>query len=284
MHLKGFFDDEQDTNTLYKEELHNKEKIFKYSINPPILHMVSIDYETVLDLELYKESDANIYFVVITPYDSGNNNLILERKGYSGNVFPELSNKLLYLSNKIDNISLRFYYNLIIYSRICEAICNAGISLESVEIDRDMLNTFVNKSLEFYGYNNYYFDCNIIFNIMHIYHEFYNDFIYGHNNEFNIGDMKGILVYNDKCVYLRMDENNIVGLTVALAFDIINSVRDEKSSIIEALSWILLTYKGYYVYEQDFTNDKRFLSEDLNNIWSNDKIKITPYNISQCFK
>jgi len=84
----------------------------------------------------------------------------LEQRGCSSNVFSIPDNRLKVISNKLDHLSLRFYYNLIILGRICEAICKAGISLESVDFNRDILNSFVNKSLEFYGYYDYNFDCN----------------------------------------------------------------------------------------------------------------------------
>lgn len=272
---------------------HNKEpistkRIFTCFIDPPNLHIAGDDYHTLLDLKLYKESDAAIYFVVTTRFDDINSVIPLEKKGYSANIFPELSNELLRLNNKIDDISLRFYYNLIIISRICEAICNAGISLRSVEFDRNSLNRFVNKSLEFYGYNNYDFDCNIVMNILHSNTEPYDDFvlnnIYGCKGEFNIGNRKGILGYTDRYVYLRMDTDTIVTLTIALAVDIMSTVKETSSSIIEALAWILLTSKGYYVHEQDFTNSRPFLSECLSAIWTEERSKITPDNFAQCFK
>ena len=145
----------------------------------------------------------------------------LEQRGCSSNVFSIPDNRLKVISNKLDHLSLRFYYNLIILGRICEAICKAGISLESVDFNRDILNSFVNKSLEFYGYYDYDFDCNIIMNVLHSNTESYDNFvlnnIYGCGEEFNIGSRKGILGYTDRYVYLRMDKDNVITLTVALA-------------------------------------------------------------------
>ena len=54
--------------------------------------------------------------------------------------------------------------------------------------------------------------------------------------EFNIGNRKGILGYTDRYVYLRMDKDNVITLTVALAVDIMNKVKEVSSSIKEALA------------------------------------------------
>ena len=279
---------EKEENITHNKKPTNKRRMFLGSLDQPTLHLTSDDYSTFLDLKLGKILNSDLCFLAINRSNDSTNDIPLEQRGCPSNVFSIPDNKLKVISNKLDHLSLRFYYNLIILGRICEAICMAGISLESVDFNRDILNSFVNKSLEFYGYYDYDFDCNIIMNVLHSNTESYDNFvlnnIYSCGEEFNIGSRKGILGYTDRYVYLRMDKDNVITLTVALAVDIMNKVKEVSSSIKEALAWILISSKGYYVHEQGFTNSRQLLYECLSAIWTEEKSEITPYNFAQCFK
>lgn len=266
-----------------KESIRNKER-FTANLEPPILRL-DTDYGSTLYLKLCENPDKALYFEANLRYRESGFSTRANHFGYSLNVFPELNNELKVMSNMLDDISLRFYYNLIILGRICEAICKSGFSIDDVEFDRDTLNNFVNKSLKFYGYYDYKFDCNIPMNILHSNTESYDDFlldnIYTCKEKFIIGDNKGVLGYTEKHAYLQMNKDNVITLIVSLAVDIMNTIKETSSSIKEALAWILLASKGYCVYEQNFINSRLFPS--FNN-WSDKEEKITPNNFAQCFK
>ncbi len=111
--------------------------------------------------------------------------------------------------------------------------------MDDIEFDRDMLNSFVNKSLEFYGYNDYIFD--YIAAIKSISSHtlsndgFILDRIVDRSKEFNIGDKKGILGYNETSIYLRMDKDSLTESLLSLGIPIMDVSEETSSSIREAL-------------------------------------------------
>lgn len=290
MTLFGNSRSKKDENIIPNVESIKSKKVFPHTLEPPTLRL-DTNYGSTLYLKLCKDSNKALYFEANLKYrESGPSNRE-DHFGYSANIFPALNRDLKLMSSefsRLDDTSIRFYCNLILLGRIYEAVCKSGFSMNDVEFDRDMLNIFVNKSLEFYNRNVYNFDCNVVLNILHSNMESYDNFIlnniYSCGEEFVVGDEKGILGCTEKYVYLRMDKDNVITLTVALAVDIINKVKEVSSSIRETLAWIFLASKGYYVHNQKFIN----VSLDLDNpIASSDfegKQQITPDNFAQFFK
>ena len=229
-----------------------------------------------------------LYFEANFKYRESDSSNRGDHFGYSANVFPELDNELKAMSNVLDNDLLEFYYDLIILGRIHEAACRSGYFMDDVEFDKDMLNSFVNKSLEFYGYHDCNFDCNVVLNILYTKTEPYDDFIlrniYSCGEEFVVGDKRGILGCTEKYVYLRMDKDNVITLTVALAVDIINKAKSVGSEIRETLAWILLASKGYYVHNKNFVTTLLGLNCLIVDSDFEGKQQITPDNFAQCFK
>ncbi len=290
MTLFGDSRSEKEENITPNKEPIKGKKIFSHTLEPPTLRL-DTNYGSTLYLKLCETPRKSLYFEANLKYSETSGCPQKDHFGYSANVFPELDNELKFMSitfSTLDDISLRFYYNLIILGRIYEALCKSGYFMYDVEFDRDMLNSFVNKSLEFYGYNDYIFDCNIVMNILHSNTEPYDDFIlnniYSCGEEFIVGDKKGILGCTEKYVYLRMDKYNVITLTVALAVDIMATAKRTSSSIREALVWILLASKGYYVHNQKFVNTTLDCDNAIENSDFENKQQITPDNFAQCFK
>jgi len=211
----------------------------------------------------------------------------LEQRGCSSNVFSIPDNRLKVISNKLDHLSLRFYYNLIILGRIHEAACRSGYFMDDVEFDRDMLNSFVNKSLEFYGYHDYNFDCNVVLDKLYINHESYDNHLMGIlyiQKEFVIVENKYTLGYTKTSVYLRLSEDDFATLSLMPAIGILNDYREISNTIREVSAWILLSSEGVYVYNQKFLNSQFTPDNKIPDLYFEGKQQITPDNFAQCFK
>ena len=59
---------------------------------------------------------------------------------------------------------------------------------------------------------------------------------------------------------------------------------ETSSSIREALAWILLSSKGYYVHNQEFVDTSLDYDNAIPNSDFEGKQQITPDNFAQCFK
>lgn len=293
MDLKRFsLGKEKETNsgtiTTHNKEPIKSKKIFPHTLEPPTLRL-DTDYGSTLYLKLCENSNKALYFEANLRYrDSGPSNRA-DHFGYSANIFPELDNELKAMSNVLDNDLLEFYYDLIILGRIYEAACKSGLSMDDMEFDRDMLNSFVNKSLEFYGYHDYNFDCNLAVSTLSKHTECYKDFLLKHlldhgEKEFIVGKNNYILGCTIIYVYLQLDKDTVITLSSSFAVNIMCCYKETSSSIKEALAWILLVSEGFYVYNQKFVNTKLHYNNEILEPILDRLEQITPDNFAQCFK
>ncbi|WP_305113421.1 hypothetical protein [Thomasclavelia cocleata] len=287
MTLFGDSRSEKEENITPNKEPIKGKKIFSHTLEPSTLRL-DTNYGSTLYLKLCEDSNKALYFEANLKYSETSGCPKIDHFGYSANVFPDLYNELKIMSHVLHGTSIRFYYNLIILGRIYEAVCKSGFSMDDIEFDRDMLNSFVNKSLEFYGYNDYIFD--YIAAIKSISSHtlsndgFILDRIVDRSKEFNIGDKKGILGYNETSIYLRMDKDSLTESLLSLGIPIMDVSEETSSSIREALAWILLSSKGYYVHNQEFVDTSLDYDNAIPNSDFEGKQQITPDNFAQCFK
>lgn len=265
-----------------KEPVRNKRKI-SHTLEPPTLRL-DADYGETLYLKLCKGTNRVLYFETNLRYSEVSGCPEKDHFGYSINIFPELDEELKVMSSKLENTLLHFYFNFIILGRIYEAICKSGFDIADIEFDRDSLNDFVNKSLEFYGYHDYKFDYNLVVSALSNSTEFYDN-ICDSKKEFTIGDRKGILGYTEKYVYLQIDKDNVVTLSSTFTANIMNTFKETNGILREILAWILMFSNFYYVHNQNFVNRKLAHSiVSIPNSRFSKEQKITPDNFAQCFK
>lgn len=294
MDLKRFSLGKERETKSYSMTTHNKEpikskKIFPHTLEPPTLRL-DTNYGSTLYLKLREDSNKSLYFEANLRYrDSGPSNRE-DHFGYSANIFPALNKDLKLLSSEfssLDDTSIRFYYNLIILGRIHEAVCKSGFSMDDTEFDRDMLNDFVNKSLEFYGYHDYNFDCDVVLDKLNIYHGSYDnhlmDILYI-QKEFVIVENKYTLGYTTISVYLRLSEDDVATLSLMPVIAIINNYIKISNTIREVSAWILSSSEGVYVYNQKFVNSQFTPDNKIPDLYFEGKQQITPDNFAQCFK
>jgi len=289
MTLFGDSRSEKEENITPNKEPIKSKKIFPHTLEPPTLRL-DTDYGSTLCLKLCEDSNKALYFEANLRYkDSGPSNRE-DHFGYSANMFPRLNRDLKLMSSefsRLDGTSIRFYYNLIILGRIHEAACRSGYFMDDVEFDRDMLNSFVNKSLEFYGYHDYNFDCNVVLDKLYINHESYDNHLMGIlyiQKEFVIVENKYTLGYTKTSVYLRLSEDDFATLSLMPAIGILNDYREISNTIREVSAWILLSSEGVYVYNQKFLNSQFTPDNKIPDLYFEGKQQITPDNFAQCFK
>ncbi len=289
MTLFGDSRSEKEENITPNKEPIKSKKIFPHTLEPPTLRL-DTNYGSTLYLKLREDSNKSLYFEANLRYrDSGPSNRE-DHFGYSANIFPALNKDLKLLSSEfssLDDTSIRFYYNLIILGRIHEAVCKSGFSMDDTEFDRDMLNDFVNKSLEFYGYHDYNFDCDVVLDKLNIYHGSYDnhlmDILYI-QKEFVIVENKYTLGYTKTSVYLRLSEDDVATLSLMPVIAIINNYIKISNTIREVSAWILSSSEGVYVYNQKFVNSQFTPDNKIPDLYFEGKQQITPDNFAQCFK
>lgn len=247
------------------------------------------NYGSTLYLKLREDSNKSLYFEANLRYrESGPSNR-KDHFGYSANIFPALNKDLKLMSSefsRLDSTSIRFYSNLIILGRIYEAVCKSGFSMDDTEFDRDMLNDFVNKSLEFYDYHDYNFDCDVVLDKLYITHGSYDNHLMGIlyiQNEFVIVENKYTLGYTKTSVYLRLSEDDVATLSLMPVIAIINDYIKISNTIREVSAWILSSSEGVYVYNQKFVNSQFTPDNKIPDLYFEGKQQITPDNFAQCF-
>lgn len=269
-----------------KEQVKNKKK-FTHTLEPPTLRL-DTDYGSTLYLKLCESSNKALRFEANLRYREDGSLNRTDHLGYSANIFPELNNILEVKGKKLDDVLLEFCYSLIILGRIYEAICKSGLSMDDVEFDKDVLNDFVNKSLEFYGCRSYDFDyfltTTMVYNTITSYTALPFLDKMDECKEFSISENNYILGYNGACVYLRLNKDTVDMVLSKSAVKIRYNIKELSSSIQETLAWVLLASKGFYVHNQKFVNTSLDFDDVIENLEFENKQEITPDNFAQCFK
>lgn len=171
--------------------------------------------------------------------------------------------------------------NIIIFGHICEAICKAGIEIQEIISRTDLLNDFVNTSLEYYGYSKKYkFDLSKIKHSIQI-------------KEINLNDMEepihqfvlatkitetkfncnGILGFTQNSIFIQSQPNKASVIDYPDALNIKEN-QEIKPFIVRCLSWILLASAGFYLdrnnifcnFKPDFKFDFQLVLPSLGNI------------------